>query len=328
MPRANIVTCPHGPKRDSPTDDTPSDLSHSPPSSSPAIASKLFRLDGRIALVTGGGTGIGLMISQGLAEAGAKVYITGRRLEVLKKVSEGWKSGGESGRGEILPLQMDAVSKESIMGVKKTIEENEGKLHVLVNNAGIVGPVSKFFNQLDSPEHASAETLGQALFDNESFEAWENVYRTNTFSIFFTTTALLGLLEKGSKDMESWSSVVINTTSISGLMKLAQDHFAYNTAKGAASHLTRMLSTELALKKVPVRVNAIAPGVYASEMTWEDIKPEEVDRIGKGVCGVPQKRAGTAEEMAGTAVYLASKAGAYANGQEIAIDGGYLAVNP
>lgn len=93
-----------------------------------------------------------------------------------------------------------------------------------LTSAGIVGPVSKFFNQLDSPEHASAETLGQALFDNESFEAWENVYRTNTFSIFFTTTALLGLLEKGSKDMESWSSVVINTTSISGLMKLAQDH--------------------------------------------------------------------------------------------------------
>ena len=228
----------------------------------------------------------------------------------------------------LIRLQMDAVSKESIMSVKKTIEEQEGKLHVLVNNAGIVGPVSNFFNKTSSPEHASPGTLGQALFDNESFEAWENVYRTNTFSIFFTTTAFLGLLDKGSKDVESWSSVVINTTSISGLMKLSQDHFAYNTAKGAASHLTKMLATELALKKVPVRVNAVAPGVYASEMTWDDIKPEEVDRIGKGISPVPARRAGTAEEMAGTVVYLASAAGAYANAQEIAIDGGYLAVNP
>jgi NAD(P)-dependent dehydrogenase (short-subunit alcohol dehydrogenase family) len=255
------------------------------------MASKIFRLDGRIALVTGGGTGIGLMISQGLAHAGAKVYITGRRLEVLKKVAEEWKSG--EGKGEIVPAQMDANSKESIVGVRKLLEQNEGKLHILVNNAGIVGPVSTFLNKTDSPEHASPGTLGQALFDNESFEAWSDLYKTNTFSIFFVTTAMMGLLDKGSKDVESWSSVVVNTTSISGMMKLAQDHFAYNTAKGAAGHLTRMLSTEFALKKVPIRVNAVAPGVYASEMTFDEIKPEMVDKIGKGVIGVPQKRAGT-----------------------------------
>jgi len=89
-----------------------------------------------------------------------------------------------------------------------------------------------------------------------------------------------------------------------------------------------MLATEFALKKIPVRVNAIAPGVYASEMTFGEIGEDLVDVVGKGVMPVPAKRSGTGEEMAGTAVYLASRAGGYTNGQEIIIDGGYVCVNP
>lgn len=166
------------------------------------------------------------------------------------------------------------------------------------------------------------------MFNNETFGQWSDLYTINTFSVFFVTTAFLGLLDKGSKDREGYSSVVINITSISGVIKLAQEHFAYNSAKAAAAHLTKMLATEFALKKVDVRVNAIAPGVYASEMTHNEIKPEKVDQIGKGVLPVPAARAGTGEEMAGTAVYLASPAGGYMNGQEIVIDGGYVAVNP
>ncbi|KAF8630897.1 hypothetical protein AX17_005255 [Amanita inopinata Kibby_2008] len=284
----------------------------------------LSDLRGRVAVVTGGGTGIGLMIAQGLAANGAKVYITGRRMEVLERVVDAW----DQTLGEIIPLQMDVTKKESIMNAKKIIQDKEGKLHVLVNNAGQVGPTSPFLGDADSPQRRDAESLGQALFDGESFEAWADLFRINTFSIFFVTTALLGLLDKGSQDVPGWSSCVINITSVSGLVKIAQEHFAYNSAKAAASHLTRLLSTEIVIKGFSVRVNAIAPGVYASEMTMEHVKPEDVDKIGKGLHPIPAKRAGTAEEMAGTAVYLASKGGGYVNGQEIVVDGGYAAVNP
>ncbi|KAF9534460.1 short-chain dehydrogenase [Crepidotus variabilis] len=279
----------------------------------------------RIAIVTGGGTGIGLMIAQGLAAANAKVYITGRRLDVLEKIAKEWS--GQAG-GQILPLQMDVTDKESIIKAKKYIEETEGKLHILVNNAGQVGPKSLFMHDPVAPEKKDAETLGLALFNNEDFASWGQLLEINLSSIFFVSTAFLGLLAKGSEDVEHFWSSIVNTTSISGIMKQAQAHFCYNSAKAAASHLTRLLSTELALNRIPVRVNAIAPGVYESEMTSHTILPEEVDKVSRGIASVPARRAGTAQEMAGTAVYLVSRAGAYVNGQEIIVDGGFLGVNP
>jgi len=285
----------------------------------------LYDLSGRVAIVTGGGTGIGLMISQGLAASGAKVYITGRRVDILQEVADSWSKSNE--RGVIIPLEMDVTRKESILKIKKEIQEKDGKLHILVNNAGQVGPTSPFLGNPSAPELKNAESLGQALF-NESLEGWADIYAIDTFPTFFVTTAFLGLLDKGSQDVEGYSSVVINITSISGLIKLAQEHFGYNSAKAAASHLTKMLATELALKGVQVRVNAIAPGVYESELTYDVIGPERVDKVGKGVQPVPAKRAGTGQEMAGTAIFLASRAGGYVNGQEIVIDGGYTSVNP
>ncbi|KAF8073871.1 hypothetical protein FPV67DRAFT_1446724 [Lyophyllum atratum] len=286
----------------------------------------MYDLSGRVAVVTGGGTGIGLIIAQGLAASGAKVYITGRRVDVLQKVAGSWNE--QKAGGTIIPLAMDVTDKHGILEGKKFIEEKEGKIHILVNNAGQVGPTSPFLGDPSAPQLKDAETLGQALFDNETFDQWADLYKINTFSVFFVTTAFMGLLDRGSKDSAGYSSVVINITSISGVIKVAQEHFAYNSAKAAASHLTKMLATEFALKKVDIRVNAIAPGVYASEMTHDNIKPEEVDKIGKGVQPVPAARAGTGQEMAGTVVYLASPSGGYMNGQEIIIDGGYVAVNP
>ncbi|KZT27365.1 short-chain dehydrogenase [Neolentinus lepideus HHB14362 ss-1] len=285
---------------------------------------QIYDLTGRIALVTGGGTGIGLMIAQGFAANGAKVYITGRRREVLDKVVSEWK-----GSGSLVPLVMDATDKESIMKARKEVEGQDGRLHILVNNAGQTGPRSGFMNDPNAPERKDADTFGLALFANESMEAWKDLYAVNTFSIFFTTSAFLGLLDKGSKERTRYTSTVINITSISGVTKLAQNHFCYNSSKAAASHLTKMMATEFALKGFDVRVNSIAPGVYASEMTFLDIEGEEqTNRVGQSLVSVPLKRAGTAQEMAGTAIYLASPAGCYTNGQEIIIDGGYLAVNP
>jgi len=284
---------------------------------------KLYDLSGLIALVTGGGTGIGLMIAKGLAANGAKVYITGRRKGVLETVAS------DSAIGTIIPLSMDVTDKASILQARDIIAEKEGRLHILVNNAGQVGPVSTFLNNDVAPERKDASTLGQALFDSESFDSWADLYKINTFSIFFVTSAFLGLLDKGSSEREGYTSSVINITSLSGITKLAQRHFCYNSSKSAASHLTKMLATELALKGIRVRVNAIAPGVYESEMTLDKIIGKSlVNRVGDGIQPIPAERAGTDQEMAGTAVYLASLAGCYTNGQEIVIDGGYLCVNP
>ncbi|KAH8825048.1 NAD(P)-binding protein [Flagelloscypha sp. PMI_526] len=290
--------------------------------SSLAAIETMFNLEGYVAIVTGGATGIGWMITQGLASRGAKVYITGRRKEVLEKSASSW-----TGKiGSIIPIQMDVTSKESIAAGKKLIQEKEGKLHILVNNAGQVGPTSHFFRD---PQNNDAEALGEAYFNNESFEDWSQLYQINTFSLWFTTMAFLGLLEKGTKDIGGdFIAGVVNITSISGVIKQAQDHFCYNSSKSAASHITKMLSTEFALKGIPVRVNAVSPGVYESEMTTDEITPEMVDKVGKGISPVPARRPGRAAEVAGTVVYLSSLAGCYTNGQEIVVDGGYVAVNP
>ncbi|KAI0647697.1 short-chain dehydrogenase [Trametes meyenii] len=288
---------------------------------------KIFDLQGRIALVTGGGTGIGWQIALGLAENGAKVYITGRRKETLEKSASAFTEQ-HKGNGAIIPLVMDVTDRPSIAAARDIIEAQEGKLHVLVNNAGQTGPVSPWFENPNSPERKNPDAVGRAFFDGESFEAWADIYRVNTFSAFFVTTAFLGLLANGTEDDSTYTSSVINITSVSGLSKLAQNHFAYNSSKAATSHLTKMMATEFALKKIPVRVCAIAPGVWESEMTYDKITPDLVDKVGKGVLPVPAARPGKAEEVAGTVIYLASPAGCYTNGQEIAVDGGYLAVNP
>ncbi|KAG1872345.1 hypothetical protein DFJ58DRAFT_713625 [Suillus subalutaceus] len=271
----------------------------------------LYDLNGLIALVTGGGTGIGLNIARGLAANGAKVYITGRRKDVLDGVVAEWNAAKGDDMGLMIAQEMDVTKKESIKAGVTRISQTEGKLHILVNNAGQSGPVSDEFNQPSTTAQKEAGPTSEYLFNNESFEEWGSLFAINTSSIYFVTIA------------------VINITSISGLIKVAQRHFCYNSSKAAGSHLTRMLSTEFALKGINVRVNAIAPGVYESEMTHDTITGQEAtDSVGMPVVPVPARRAGTAAEMAGTAVYLASPAAAYMNGQELVIDGGYLAVNP
>jgi len=288
---------------------------------------KLFGLEGRVALVTGGGTGIGWMIAEGLAVNGAKVYITGRRKEVLEQRVMSFEKENQ-GKGCLVPLVMDVTDKKSILAAQEVVSSKESKLHILVNNAGQTGPVSPFLEDTQGPEHKDPETLGRAMFNNESFEAWADLYSINTFSLYFVSTAFLGLLAKGSADIPGYTSSIINITSISGNIKLAQNHFCYNSSKAAATHITKMMATELALKKIPVRVCAVAPGVYESEMTYDTITPDKVNVVGKGIIPVPENRPGTAQEMAGTVIYLVSPSGCYTNGQEIIIDGGYTSVNP
>ncbi|KAL1753738.1 hypothetical protein FB107DRAFT_217146 [Schizophyllum commune] len=285
-------------------------------------ASALFDMTDRIALVTGGGTGIGLMIAQGLAANGAKVYIGGRREDVVKKSAQDFK-----GKGELIPLLLDVTSKSSILCAKATIASTDGYLDVLVNNAGQSGPWSSWMSDDADPKNHSAEAFGAALFA-EPQDEWATHFKLNAYSSFFVTSAFVGLLAKGSERHGAWSASAMTITSMCGSSKLAQDHWAYNAGKAAATHIARMFATELARRKIPVRVNSLAPGVFMSELTRS--------RLGKGLDGmkqlglhpVPAGRIGSEAEMAGTALWMVSSAGCYLNGQEILIDGGHATLNP
>ncbi|KAI0013843.1 hypothetical protein F4779DRAFT_561567 [Xylariaceae sp. FL0662B] len=275
---------------------------------------KLFDMKGRVALVTGGGSGIGLMATQALVANGAKVYITGRTKEKLDRVVEQYSEGA----GSIIPLQCDVSDKGQIAALVKEVESREACLCILVNNAGISGPTLQ-------TEARTADEMRQNLFDTDkaTFEDWVDVYRTNVAPLFFTTTAFLPLLQRSSQRHAGWSGTVINISSISGLVKTAQHHFSYNASKAAASHLTRMLASEIAANKLKVRVNAIAPGVFPSEMTTGDSAEDQKSHISREKYAekVPAGRPGKDDDMAQAILFFA--ANQYLNGQTVAVDGGY-----
>ncbi|KAL1699025.1 hypothetical protein EV121DRAFT_217072 [Schizophyllum commune] len=285
-------------------------------------ASALFDMTDRVALVTGGGTGIGLMIAQGLAANGAKVYIGGRREDVVRKSAEEFR-----GRGTLVPLLLDVTDKSSILAAKDTIASTDGYLDVLVNNAGQSGPWSSWMSDDADPRNHSAEAFGTGLFA-EPQDEWASHFRLNAYSSFFVTGAFLGLLAKGSERHGAWTASAMTITSMCGSSKLAQDHWAYNAGKATATHIARMFATELARRKIPVRVNSLAPGVFLSELTQSRLEKGLDSMKQLGLHPVPAGRIGSKAEMAGTALWMVSASGCYLNGQEILIDGGHATLNP
>ncbi|KAI9845939.1 MAG: hypothetical protein M1837_004475 [Sclerophora amabilis] len=273
----------------------------------------VFNVKGKVALVTGGGSGIGLMAAQALAVNGAKVYIVGRTEEKLKTVSELY---GKGIAGQIIPLVGDVSKKE---GVKRLVEEIESKekcLCILINNAGIAAPKT-------TPDGESAEELRKNLFDPTDSDEWTSVYATNVVGPYLMTTAFLPLLQKATEHQYGYSGCVINITSISGMVRISQGHFSYNASKGAAVHLNKMLAAEVAKAGLKIRINSVAPGVFPSEMTTQDSKDNqksEMPKEQKG--GLPSGRPGNDRDMASVILFAATNQ--YLNGQNIAVDGGYL----
>jgi len=280
------------------------------------LLSEVFNVKGKVALITGGGSGIGLMATQALAVNGAKVYIVGRTEEKLENVV---KSHGQNIAGEIIPITADVTQKSEIARLVKEIESREKCLCILINNAGIAGNTQQ-------TEAKTAEEMKKNLFDDESstFDDWCNTYRTNVPQLFFMTMAFLPLLQNASETHHGYSGTVINISSISGIVQASQHHFGYNASKAAAIHLTKMLSSEIAENGLKIRVNSIAPGVFPSEMTTggksgEDQKSHiEKDKYAK----VPARRPGKDQDMAGAVLFTA--ANQYLNGQTVAVDGGYI----
>lgn len=219
----------------------------------------LYSVKGKVALITGGGTGIGLMATQALAVNGAKVYIASRTAEKLERVRDIY---GQNIPGEIIPITADVSTKADIKKLVDEISSKESHLDILINNAGINVNTQQ-------TEAKSSSEMKANLFDDESedFDNWADTFKTNVAQLFFMTSAFLPLLQKATEHQHGYSAAVINISSISGIVKTAQHHFAYNASKAAAIHLTTMLSNEISENGLKIRVNSIAPGVFPSEMT-------------------------------------------------------------
>ena len=248
----------------------------------------LFSIEGKVALVTGGSRGIGLMIAHAYVSNGVKVYISSRKAEVCDAVA-----AELSKIGTCIAIPADLTTEEGRKSLVNTIKEKEESLDILVNNAG---------------------ALWAAPFNEFPETGYDRTFDINVKSPFFLTQDFLPLLKKNATQEDP--SRVINIGSIDGLRVPSVNNFPYGPSKAAIHHLTKVLAVELG--KQNITVNAIAPGPFESKMTaWmlENMRAQI-----EGAC--PLKRIGNPQDMAGLAIMLASKAGAYLNGAIIPLDGG------
>ncbi|KAK4044257.1 hypothetical protein C8A01DRAFT_31570 [Parachaetomium inaequale] len=292
----------------------------------------LFSVKGIVALVTGGGTGIGLMMARALAAAGAaRVYIVGRRVDVLQAAASSINRPSV-----IVPLYCDVTSKISLESVVSVVETDVGYLNLLVCNAGIGGPQVK----PPIPGVTSLEEWREAQMAVRC-EDFNATFAVNSTSVWFTAMAFLGLLDQGNK-REGYgggiaglgpgvSSQVVVTSSIGGFNKSAPGGWAYGPSKAAATHIAKMLS--VALPTWGIRANCLCPGLFPSEMAAPIVRAAGGSMMGDSIIPldksvVPLGRMGDETDMAGQILYLASRAGAYLNGNTIVVDGGRLGTFP
>jgi NAD(P)-dependent dehydrogenase (short-subunit alcohol dehydrogenase family) len=248
----------------------------------------LFDLSGKTAVVTGGSRGIGLMIARGLLEAGARVYISSRKADACAAAERELAQ-----YGTIVAIPADLSTEAECLRLAEEIGQREPALHVLVNNAGA--------------------TWGAPL---EEFPAaaWDKVVDLNLKAPFFLTRAFLPLLEAGGTPDDP--ARIINIGSIDGLRVPPFPTYPYSASKAGLHHLTRVLARELGPRRVTV--NAVAPGPFESKMMAATLKT-----FGDAIAdAAPLRRIGRPDDMAGVAIFLASRAGAYVTGAVIPVDGG------
>ncbi len=250
--------------------------------------SDLFSIEGKTALVTGGSRGIGLMIARGFVEAGARVYISSRKQAVCDEVA-----AELSKLGSCTSLPANLSEEAECLRLASEIGSREPKLDILVNNAG---------------------ANWGAPFEDYPASGWDRVLDLNVKGVFFLTRACTPLLEKAASDDDP--ARVINIGSIDGIKVPALETWAYSSSKAAVHMLTRHLAKTLAPKRITV--NAVAPGPFESQMMAATL-----DRFGDMIAKTnPLGRIGRPDDMAGIAIYLTSRAGAYVTGTVIPVDGG------
>ena len=252
------------------------------------MASDLFSLAGKTALVTGGSRGIGRMIACGLLDAGASVVISARKQHELDiAVSE------LSEHGQVIAIQSDLSSNEGCRALADQVEAHFPALNILVNNAGAAWGMP---------------------FEEFTEAGWDRVMDTNVKSVFFLTQMLHNSLKAAGTAEDP--ARVINVGSVDGLHVNPMDTFPYSTSKAGVHHLTRVLARKLGPHQITV--NAIAPGPFESKMMASTL-----NAFGDAIArSSPLGRIGRPDDMAGVAVYLSSRAGAYVTGAVIPVDGG------
>jgi len=255
----------------------------------------LFSLQDRIAIVTGGSRGIGKMIAAGfLAQGAAKVYITARKVEPCEAAAK--ELSREYGR-ECIAVPIDLSSMSGIETFAAEMKKRERKLDILVNNAGVAWG---------------------AEFDEFPENGWDKVMNLNVKTPFFLTKALAAPLRAAASRQRP--AKVINIASIDGIFVNPLETYSYAASKSALIHLTRRMAAKLIEDHVVV--TAIAPGPFKSDMNRA--ARDHPDAVARHV---PAGRIGTDEDMAGAAIYLASRAGDYVVGATIVVDGGIVYAN-
>jgi NAD(P)-dependent dehydrogenase (short-subunit alcohol dehydrogenase family) len=247
----------------------------------------LFSLKGRTALVTGGTRGIGRMIAQGLLEQGAKVYISGRKARPAEEAAKAL-----SAHGSCHALAVDASGADGAKKLAAAYLQKEKALDILINNAGAAwgAPFAEF------PENG-----------------WDKVMDLNVKTPFFLTQALHGALKVNATAARP--SKVINIASVDGFFVNPQESYSYHASKAGILHLTKKMAQRLITDHIIV--SAIAPGAFPTDMNKiARDTPEEFEKH------IPARRVGKPEDMAGAAVYLASRAGDYVVGTALIVDGG------
>jgi NAD(P)-dependent dehydrogenase (short-subunit alcohol dehydrogenase family) len=248
--------------------------------------SELFSVRGHTALVTGGSRGIGLMIARGLARAGAEVIISSRKADACEEAVAELKQFGEASA-----IPADLSTEEGCLALAAAVSGKVERLDLLVNNAGATwgAPLGEF------PDHA-----------------WDRVMDTNVRGIFNLTQALLEPLRAAE------SARVINIGSVDGIRVPMTENYSYSASKAAVHMLTRHLAKRLSGEGITV--NAIAPGPFPSKMTAFLLENEEARAAVDSM--VPLGRIGEDDDVIGTVLFLASRAGAYLTGTVIPVDGG------
>ena len=254
-----------------------------------------FSLKGKIAIVTGGGRGIGKGIAEGMAMAGAKVIITSRKINDLEATAAEIKAAG----GECIPIQAHLGKLEGIQAVVNTVMEKFGRIDIVVNNAGA------------SPAMASVLDSDERL--------WDTIMNLNLKGLYFMSQACAKIMVK------QGGGKIINIASVDGF-KPEPGVSVYSISKAGVRMATQAFASELAGHNV--QVNAICPGPISSKMLdshWFHLPPEEAKKQKAALGSItPMGRIGDPEDIAGAAVYLASPASNYTTGAEIVIDGGIL----
>ncbi|WP_419917728.1 SDR family oxidoreductase [Candidatus Poriferisocius sp.] len=250
----------------------------------------LFGLDGRIALVTGGGSGIGAMIAEGFLGAGARVIIASRKQAQLDGAVERL-----SDIGPVEAIVADLSSEQGCLDLAEAVGEHTERLDILVNNAGA--------------------TWGAPLREFPD-SAWDRVLNLNVKGVWHLTVALLPLLEAAATP--DHPARVINLGSVQGLHAPDIENYSYSAAKAAVHHMSRVMAKKLG--RHHITVNAIAPGAFHSKMmakTLNDMGDEISAATALGRLGRP-------EDMAGVALFLSGRGGSYLTGAVIPVDGGYV----